>query len=117
LCFCSGLTEEISATQSGRLYKPAKLQEYESKRVSGESKSESSSKLSSEKPAKKKGENKKKSNLELFKEELKLIQEEREERHRLKAQLKDSGKSAPKPEPEIGIRLGLKNTFCQINYF
>jgi U2-associated protein SR140 len=92
----------------GKLYKPTKLQELESKRTSSDSRGENSSKSSSsEKPAKKKGENKKKSNLELFKEELKLIQEEREERHRLKAQLKETGKIAPKPEPEVSIKLGL----------
>ena len=37
-----------------------------------------------EKPGKKKQQEKKKSNLEIFKEELKAMQEEREERHRIK---------------------------------
>ena len=37
-----------------------------------------------EKPGKKKSTEKKKSNLEIFKEELKAMQEEREERHRIK---------------------------------
>ena len=37
-----------------------------------------------EKPGKKKSTEKKKSNLEIFKEELKAMQEEREERHRVK---------------------------------
>ena len=61
-----------------------------------------------EKPAKKKSETKKKSNLELFKEELKLIQEEREERHRLKNQLKEHGfKVSNKSEVDLGIKLGL----------
>ena len=48
-----------------------------------------------EKPgAKKKQQEKKKSNLEAFKEELKAIQEEREERHRYKAQVKAHGGSS-----------------------
>ena len=41
-----------------------------------------------EKPGKKKLQDKKKSNLEIFKEELKAIQEEREERHRVKGMLR-----------------------------
>ena len=41
-----------------------------------------------EKPGKKKQQEKKKSNLEIFKEELKAIQEEREERHRIKGMLR-----------------------------
>ena len=48
-----------------------------------------------EKPgSKKKEKEKKKSNLEAFKEELKAIQEEREERHRYKAQVKSGGSSS-----------------------
>ena len=43
-----------------------------------------------EKPGKKKTQEKKKSNLEIFKEELKAIQEEREERHRVKTMLRTS---------------------------
>ncbi len=49
-----------------------------------------------EKPGKKKEKEKKKSNLEMFKEELKAMQEEREERHRIKGMLRGSG-SAPMP--------------------
>jgi hypothetical protein len=41
-----------------------------------------------EKPGKKKMQEKKKSNLEIFKEELKAMQEEREERHRVKGMLR-----------------------------
>ena len=48
-----------------------------------------------EKPgSKKKEKEKKKSNLEAFKEELKAIQEEREERHRYKSQVKSQGSSS-----------------------
>ena len=70
----------------------------------------------SEKPAKKRSETKKKSNLELFKEELKLIQEEREERHRLKTQMKETGVKLPVSssssakqavEVDAGIKLGM----------
>lgn len=41
-----------------------------------------------ERPGKKKKEEKKKSNLEIFKEELKAIQAERDERHKYKAMIK-----------------------------
>ena len=46
--------------------------------------------------------------MELFKEELKLIQEEREERHKLKAIIKEGGKVAPtKSDVDLGtIKLG-----------
>ncbi|XP_076454381.1 U2 snRNP-associated SURP motif-containing protein-like [Babylonia areolata] len=52
--------------------------------------------------SKKKKDEKKKSNLELFKEELKLIQEERQERHKLKKAIRDSDPSVPVniPVPE-----------------
>ena len=45
-----------------------------------------------EKPGKKKANEKKKSNLEIFKEELKAMQEEREERHRIKRGGKEGGR-------------------------
>ena len=106
ICLNLSFAEEISATQSGKLYKPNKLQEFEAKKSVETKPTEPIYK--SEKPAKKKSEQKKKSNLELFKEELKLIQEEREERHRLKNQLKDTGfKINTKVEPDLGIKLGL----------
>ncbi len=47
-----------------------------------------------EKPGKKKQSEKKKSNLEIFKEELKAMQEEREERHRIKGLSKGSSSSS-----------------------
>ncbi|KAF4528799.1 hypothetical protein B566_EDAN017041 [Ephemera danica] len=53
-----------------------------------------------DKPGKKKEKEKKKSNLELFKEELKMIQEEREERHKYKGVVTGMGKfveDAPAP--------------------
>ncbi|XP_014681632.1 PREDICTED: U2 snRNP-associated SURP motif-containing protein-like [Priapulus caudatus] len=50
--------------------------------------------------AKKKGE-KPKSNLEIFKEELRRVQEEREERHRLKKELKEKMLSGEDPDPML----------------
>lgn len=96
----------------GQVYKPEKMQELIKKELKSDNKSDSTAGLSSnrinEKPPKKKGEQKKKSNLELFKEELKLIQEEREERHKLKAIIKEGGKVAPtKSDVDLGtIKLG-----------
>lgn len=86
--------QETSAQQSGKLYKPDKLQELERQKKpepkwSEEKKAKSYSLNYTEKPPKKKGDVKKKSNLEMFKEELKIIQEEREERYRLRNQPKD----------------------------
>jgi len=48
-----------------------------------------------EKPGKKKAMDKKKSNLEIFKEELKAIQEERDERNKYKAMIKAGGAPIP----------------------
>lgn len=55
-----------------------------------------------EKRQKRKKRRRKKSNLELFKEELKIIQEEREERYKLKGALKDNLK---KGDSDLQIRL------------
>ena len=58
-----------------------------------------------EKPgAKKKEKEKKKSNLEAFKEELKAIQEEREERHRYKSQVRSQGSSSAPSQPASNSR-------------
>ncbi|XP_053211968.1 U2 snRNP-associated SURP motif-containing protein-like [Panonychus citri] len=79
----SGHEEE---KDSLKVYKPNKLQELEEKKKRNDnyhsSESTSITPPKMEKLGKKK--EKKKSNLELFKEELRQIQEEREERHRLK---------------------------------
>lgn len=80
--------QELNASQSGKYYKPEKLEEFERQKAKEVKKNESkksghhSNTNYNEKPAKKKGDVKKKSNLEIFKEELKIIQEEREERSR-----------------------------------
>lgn len=83
--------QEVSPQQSGKYYKPEKLKEFERKK---EVKKVEEKKLSkpvtvNEKPPKKKGDVKKKSNLEMFKEELKMLQEEREERFRMRSQMRD----------------------------
>ncbi|RWS19535.1 U2 snRNP-associated SURP motif-containing protein-like protein, partial [Leptotrombidium deliense] len=86
----SGSGEEITTKQ---LYKPTKLQELEDKMKKKQASTSifANSSVKNEKPPKKKDTVKKKSNLELFKEELKMIQEEREERHRLKTMMKKDG--------------------------
>ncbi|XP_059481163.1 U2 snRNP-associated SURP motif-containing protein isoform X2 [Neocloeon triangulifer] len=73
--------------ERGKLYKPtSRLSEHPEKHhhSSGGSSSSSRHDYKPDKPGKKKEKEKKKSNLELFKEELKMIQEEREERHKYK---------------------------------
>lgn len=59
-----------------------------------------------EKPGKKKEKEKKKSNLEIFKEELKAIQEEREERHRVKNMIR-SGAVPPSALNSTGSSSGV----------
>lgn len=92
----------------GKLYKPtSKLAELAEKFSSAERAAQYNNKHDPpsdrpDKPGKKKLENKKKSNLELFKEELKMIQEERAERHRIKNmyQTRESGKNSRFAAPE-----------------
>lgn len=88
--------KEIDAQHSGKFYKPDKLQEIEKQRKQ-EAIKKNDDKVKpfntnfNEKPPKKKGDGvKKKSNLEAFKEELKMIHEERAERARLRIQGQDS---------------------------
>uniref|UniRef100_A0A3Q4IAW9 Zgc:163098 n=1 Tax=Neolamprologus brichardi TaxID=32507 RepID=A0A3Q4IAW9_NEOBR len=69
--------EEAAEVKKSKLYQPATKFVHVSQHVSPSAESKKST-------FKKKAEEKKKSNLELFKEELKLIQEEREERHKRK---------------------------------
>nr|XP_027204143.1 U2 snRNP-associated SURP motif-containing protein-like [Dermatophagoides pteronyssinus] len=100
--------QELSAQNSGKFYKPEKLEELERKKSqSHESRSKhDNDKKSShhhhsstspsnihDKPPKKKGDGKKKSNLEIFKEELKMLQEEREERFRQRNNVKETKSS------------------------
>ncbi|XP_042210542.1 U2 snRNP-associated SURP motif-containing protein-like isoform X2 [Homarus americanus] len=97
--------------EKGKLYKPtSKLAELAEKFSSAEKAAQYSNlrvdRDKPDKPGKKKEkEKKKKSNLELFKEELKMIQEERAERHRIKNmyQTRESGKSSrfEAAEPKI----------------
>ncbi len=97
--------EELDAKQTGKLYKPEKLQELEKKQKQLEARPNDDNKTTkppafnpkfNEKPPKKKGDVKKKSNLEAFKEELKLMQKEREARLRQRTTGKD-GSSGGKP--------------------
>lgn len=86
---------EEDTREKGKLYKPqSKLSELVDNRSSAEQAQEYARLLGSNErkldrlgKKKKEGE-KKKSNLELFKEELKMIQEEREERHKYKGVVK-----------------------------
>ncbi|CAH1244974.1 U2SURP [Branchiostoma lanceolatum] len=77
--------KETLSSKKGALYKPASRLPLPEPSISAIMKREQEKKAETAK--KKKEKDKKKSNLELFKEELKIIQEEREERHRLKKQM------------------------------
>uniref|UniRef100_A0A2P2I2R0 U2 snRNP-associated SURP motif-containing protein-like n=1 Tax=Hirondellea gigas TaxID=1518452 RepID=A0A2P2I2R0_9CRUS len=92
----------------GKLYKPtSKLAELAEKFSSAEKAAQFKGVGGSDrpdKPGKKKEKDKKKTNLEMFKDELKMIQEERAERHRLKNMYqRDSGKSSRFEAPEVKI--------------
>ncbi|XP_064456681.1 U2 snRNP-associated SURP motif-containing protein-like isoform X2 [Ornithodoros turicata] len=93
----AGSGEEKTTTQTGKLYKPPKVTE-----IVRKPEEQLSAAAKADKLAKKK--EKKKSNLELFKEELKIIQEEREERYKLKNVLKDQIKKPGEPT-ESQLRL------------
>lgn len=83
----------------GQLYRPtsklAELAETFSTRESAEAAKRKAEPFRPDKPGKKKKDEKKKSNLEMFKEELKAIQEERQERHKYKAMIKAGGTPIP----------------------
>ncbi|KAH3814501.1 hypothetical protein DPMN_143003, partial [Dreissena polymorpha] len=87
--------DKAAKADKGRLYKPtSKLAELASTfQSTKELKEEPIQHIPPKVLLKKKTEDKKKSNLEMFKEELKRIQEEREERHKLKRDIRggDSG--------------------------
>ncbi|XP_071085782.1 U2 snRNP-associated SURP motif-containing protein-like [Haliotis cracherodii] len=89
-----------SRPDKNRLYKPtSKLAELAATFQSVKETRKEDDKPNSNK--KKRGDEKKKSNLELFKEELKQIQEERQERHKLKKVLRDSGVDLPDIDTKI----------------
>ncbi|KAF2349465.1 hypothetical protein FHG87_019780 [Trinorchestia longiramus] len=104
--FDAGSRREDSKDK-GKLYKPtSKLAELAEKFSSAEKAAQFKANLADrpDKPGKKKEKDKKKTNLELFKEELKMIQEERAERHRLKnIYQRDSGKSSRFEAPDVKI--------------
>ncbi|XP_035233376.1 U2 snRNP-associated SURP motif-containing protein-like [Stegodyphus dumicola] len=102
----AGSGEEKPTVQTGKLYKPPKLVEVVKKQP--EEKQETAKEKADriERQNKKREKEKRKSNLELFKEELRMIQEEREERHRLKNVVKEQVKVGRPVEPvETQIRL------------
>ncbi|XP_037089762.1 U2 snRNP-associated SURP motif-containing protein-like [Pollicipes pollicipes] len=91
-------TREETTKEKGQLYKPSSRFEPSERKPSPEP-----TRSRIERIVRKK-DGKKKSNLELFKEELKRIQEEREERHRLKEQMKEatsSGRVSRFDTPEL----------------
>ena len=98
--FDAGSRKEDSAGK-GQVYKPtsklAELAESFSTKKAVEEAAKKAAQLASkpDKPGIKKQKEKKKSNLEIFKEELKAIQEERDERNKYKALLKAGGAPIP----------------------
>uniref|UniRef100_A0A669EH17 Zgc:163098 n=1 Tax=Oreochromis niloticus TaxID=8128 RepID=A0A669EH17_ORENI len=99
--------EEAAEVKKSKLYQPATKFVPVSQHVSPSAESKKST-------FKKKAEEKKKSNLELFKEELKLIQEEREERHKRKKN--DSGRSSKSPHLIPKVKMNeemLCKEFCK----
>ncbi|KAH6937864.1 hypothetical protein HPB50_004704 [Hyalomma asiaticum] len=104
----AGSGEEKATAQTGKLYKPPKLTEATRRMEESQSHLPAYCKGLFAQialfllQAKKKEKEKKKSNLELFKEELKIIQEEREERYKMKGALKDHLK---KGDSDLQIRL------------
>ena len=81
-------------SDKGKVYKPQAKLDYNALKRDNKPSSSTLDAKRPEKPGKKKEKEKKKSNLEIFKEELKAMQEEREERHRIKGMLKTSLPSA-----------------------
>lgn len=91
----SKLAELAASFKSAREAKEEKKERERESRFEPRQTATGSSQSSKNKKVK---DEKKKSNLELFKEELKLIQEERQERHKLKRALRDSS-GVPEVEP------------------
>ncbi|EDW61359.2 U2 snRNP-associated SURP motif-containing protein [Drosophila virilis] len=90
-------------SEKGKLYKPgSKLDKSASEKAEDYAKLLASDLKKDPTPLKKKNQEKKKSNLELFKEELRQIQEEREERHKYKHMAVASApvSQQQKPEPQ-----------------
>ncbi|XP_053683700.1 U2 snRNP-associated SURP motif-containing protein isoform X2 [Sabethes cyaneus] len=83
----------------GKLYKPSSKLDVEQERANEYVKMLASESKKDQLLAKKKSQEKKKSNLELFKEELRQIQEEREERHKYKHMAKSMLPTTVDQEP------------------
>ncbi|VVC92624.1 unnamed protein product [Leptidea sinapis] len=90
-------------SERGKLYKPVSRLD-EKRGTISEADIVRNLAIKSEPPSRlknRKGNDKKKSNLELFKEELRQIQEERNERHKYKNVLRDRGIVCPEPSMDI----------------
>lgn len=110
------ITEE-DTREKGKLYKPqSKISDFDG-RSSQDSAQEYARILGSnerkiERLGKKKKEGeKKKSNLELFKEELKMIQEEREERHKYKGGVKPVSSTQGGEDPMMAAMKSVEGKF------
>ncbi|XP_017073069.1 LOW QUALITY PROTEIN: U2 snRNP-associated SURP motif-containing protein [Drosophila eugracilis] len=91
-------------SEKGKLYKPVSklLEKSSSDKVEEYAKTLASDLKKDPGPLKKKNQEKKKSNLELFKEELRQIQEEREERHKYKHMAASHTPPAQQPSAAAG---------------
>uniref|UniRef100_A0A3Q0KRB0 U2 snRNP-associated SURP motif-containing protein n=1 Tax=Schistosoma mansoni TaxID=6183 RepID=A0A3Q0KRB0_SCHMA len=100
----SGSSEDTKGT--GRIYRPVSKLDSKLNKTEGQNKADL--KKSTEKPpalGKRKGQEQKKSKLEQFKEELKLIQQQREQRHALR-----QGRNQPSTQSELDLSdVGMRN--------
>ncbi|CAH1400389.1 unnamed protein product [Nezara viridula] len=101
--------------EKGKLYKPQSRLDVPVEKNSAEKAQEYArllgERMKPERPGKKKEKEKKKSNLELFKEELKMIQEEREERHKYKGVVKTAALIDPEVIKATGVMPDEKGSF------
>ncbi|KAH8852810.1 U2 snRNP-associated SURP motif-containing protein [Schistosoma japonicum] len=106
LLVISALGSVEDSKGSGRLYRP--VSKLDSKLNKTEDQNKTDLKKSTEKPpalGKRKGQEQKKSKLEQFKEELKLIQQQREQRHALR-----QGRNQPSTQSELDLSdVGMRN--------
>lgn len=93
---------EEDVRERGKLYKPTSKLDAEQDKANEYVKLLASENKKDQVPNKKKAQEKKKSNLEMFKEELRQIQEEREERHKYKHMAKSMIPVSIEPEQPYG---------------
>uniref|UniRef100_U5EJB7 Putative splicing regulator n=1 Tax=Corethrella appendiculata TaxID=1370023 RepID=U5EJB7_9DIPT len=96
-------TRKEDTREKGKLYKPQSRHEQDDKNDYVKLLSSSDAKKEALSLKNKKSQEKKKSNLELFKEELRQIQEEREERHKYKSMAKQLLPTSNSSEPDLPI--------------